>query len=245
MKKMKLTIADNLEINLNEPPFNTEGLIAFVCGKTGSGKSYSILKMMEQAYKKGLQFVFLDPHGEGHVLADKDFAKGDDIVVVSERYGIPVQIEAVDVYVDIIKSGKSMVLDLSKVFRKEKKSFNEFIEKFLRTFDSEWSDVRTPILLVMDEAHFFAPQIIRKGDSSAVARVDLITDLSTGGRKNGINQIYSTQRPSLISKTSGHKLAQTPHPIQRSWSTLIIIASYKLNLFFIMSFKKIFFSLRS
>lgn len=198
---MRLEVSDDLVINLNEPPFDTEGLIGFFCGKTGAGKSYALIKVLEQAYRQKYQFVFLDPHGEGHVLADQTFDKRGGITVISERYGIPVDIEAIPVYVSIIKSGQSVVIDLSKLFKKEKKKFNEFVERFIREFDSEWSDVRTPILIVIDEAHYFAPQKIRKGDSSAAARVDLITDLSTGGRKYGISQIYSTQRPALIDKT--------------------------------------------
>ena len=198
---MRLEMAKDLIINLGEPPFDTEGLIGFICGKTGVGKSYTLLKMLEQLFKKRMQFVFLDPHGEGHVLADETFDKHGRVVVISERYGIPVTEEAIPVYIDIIKSGKSVVIDLVKLFKKEKRKFNKFVETFLRQFDTAWSDVRTPITLVMDEAHFFAPQKIRKGDSSAVARVDLITDLATGGRKYGISQIYSTQRPALIDKT--------------------------------------------
>lgn len=198
---MRLEVSDDLVINLNEPPFDTEGLIGFFCGKTGAGKSYALIKVLEQAYRQKYQFVFLDPHGEGHVLADQTFDKRGGITVISERYGIPVSIEAIPVYVSIIKNGQSVVIDLSKLFKKEKKKFNEFVERFIREFDSEWSDVRTPILIVIDEAHYFAPQRIRKGDSSAAARVDLITDLSTGGRKYGISQIYSTQRPALIDKT--------------------------------------------
>lgn len=198
---MKLEMAEDLIINLNEPPFNTEGLIGFFCGKTGAGKSYALIKMLEQAYKQKYQFVFLDPHGEGHVLADQSFDTRGGITVISERYGIPVSVEAIPVYVSIIKSGRSVVIDLAKLFKREKKKFNEFVEQFIREFDAEWSDVRTPILLVIDEAHFFAPQKIRKGDSSAARRVDLITDLSTGGRKYGISQIYSTQRPALFDKS--------------------------------------------
>lgn len=194
-------MAKDLIINLNEPPFDTEGMIGYICGKTGVGKSYTLLKMLEQIYNNKMQFVFLDPHGEGHVLADKAFDKRGDVIVISERYGIPVSEEAIPIYIDILKSGKSMVIDLVKLFKKEKKKFNEFVEQFLRYFDAEWSDVRTPIVMVMDEAHYFAPQKIRKGDSSAAARVELITDLSTGGRKYGISQIYSSQRPALIDKT--------------------------------------------
>ena len=98
---MRLEMAKDLIINLGEPPFDTEGLIGFICGKTGVGKSYTLLKMLEQLFKKRMQFVFLDPHGEGHVLADDTFDNHGRVVVISERYGIPVTEEAIPVYIDI------------------------------------------------------------------------------------------------------------------------------------------------
>lgn len=195
---MKLELAENLEIDFKQKPWKTQGLRIFVCAMSGGGKSYTLMKTLEQAYHAGLQFIFLDPHGEGHTLAAKDFATEERIVVVSERYGVPIDPVAIPVYVDLAKAGTSLVLDLSKYFAKSKSKFNEFAEQFIREFFAQWSDIRRPIFLVMDEAHYFAPQQKTKG---SMDRVALIEELSTAGRKFGIHLGLSTQRPALIDKT--------------------------------------------
>ena len=195
---MRLDLATDLQIDFDKPPYKTQGLVLFVCGMRGSGKSYTLVKTFEQCYRNGLQFVFLDPHGEGHVLADKSFAKHGGIVVASERYGVPIDSRAIPIYVDLLKQGSSMVLDLSKFFAKSKSRFNQFAEEFIRHFYAEWSDIRRPIFLGMDEAHYFAPQ---RMSSDSVSRTELVEELSTGGRKFGIHLGLSTQRPALISKT--------------------------------------------
>lgn len=195
---MRLDLATDLQIDFDESPYKTQGLVLFICGMRGSGKSYTLVKTFEQCYRNGLQFVFLDPHGEGHVLADKSFAKHGGIVVASERYGVPIDSRAIPIYVDLLKQGSSMVLDLSKFFAKSKSRFNQFAEEFIRHFYAEWSDIRRPIFLGMDEAHYFAPQ---RMSSDSVSRTELVEELSTGGRKFGIHLGLSTQRPALISKT--------------------------------------------
>jgi len=195
---MRLDLATDLQIDFDKSPYKTQGLVLFVCGMRGSGKSYTLVKTFEQCYRNGLQFVFLDPHGEGHVLADKSFAKHGGIVVASERYGVPIDSRAIPIYVDLLKQGSSMVLDLSKFFAKSKSRFNQFAEEFIRHFYAEWSDIRRPIFLGMDEAHYFAPQ---RMSSDSVSRTELVEELSTGGRKFGIHLGLSTQRPALISKT--------------------------------------------
>jgi len=195
---MKLDLATDLQIDFDKSPYKTQGLALFVCGMRGSGKSYTLVKTFEQCYRNGLQFVFLDPHGEGHVLADKAFAKHGGIVVASERYGVPIDSRAIPIYVDLLKQGSSMVLDLSKFFAKSKSRFNQFAEEFIRHFYAEWSDIRRPIFLGMDEAHYFAPQ---RMSTDSVSRIELVEELATGGRKFGIHLGLSTQRPALISKT--------------------------------------------
>lgn len=195
---MKLALSPDLIIDFKKEPYKSQGLVKFICGMRGSGKSYEVMKCLEEAYEAGLQFIFLDPHGEGHVLADKSFAKHGSVVVASERYGVPIDKRAIPVYIDILKQGTSLVLDLSKYFAKSKSKFNDFALEFIREFYGEWSDIRRPILLVFDEAHHFAPQRL---SSDAMERIELIEEVSTSGRKYGINLIFSTQRPALISKT--------------------------------------------
>lgn len=187
-------LSPELQIDLSKDPYRTEGLRVFIAGQTGAGKSYTLMKILEEAHQEKTQFVLLDPHGEGHVLSEL----GDDVLVASERIGIPVVEDAIPVYVDVLKRGSSLVIDLSKYFYKSKIAFNAFVEKFIREFLSEWSDVRRPILFAMDEAHEFAPQAKDKGSKQ---RVDLCGELATGGRKLGVMLCFATQRPAKIDKT--------------------------------------------
>lgn len=195
---MILDLAPDLVIDFEDAPWRTEGLVMFLCAKRGAGKSYTLMKTLEQCYLQGLQYIFLDPHGEGHPLAAKEFATEGRVLVASERYGVPITMEAIPIYVDLAKQGTSLILDLSKYFTKSKSKFNAFAEQFLRQLWAEWSDVRRPVFIAMDEAQYFAPQ---RKSSDSMSRVELVEELSTQGRKYGIHLGLSTQRSALIEKT--------------------------------------------
>jgi len=188
---MIIELATGLVIDTEKKPYSTEGFQIFVGGKTGSGKSYTLAVLLENAG----QFVYLDPHGEGHTLSEL----GDHVVVISERIGVPIHIDAIPIYIDILKSGKSIVLDISDMYFNDKKAFSAFSEAFIKQFRAEWSKVRDYILLVIDEAHVFAPQKPRKNEQE---RVDLFGSIASEGRKLGIMLCTATQRPALIDKTA-------------------------------------------
>jgi hypothetical protein len=106
----KLRIAKDFTIDLKAPPFDTMGLRAFTSGMSGAGKSYTQMVFLEKAFEAKLQFLLLDVHGEGHVLG----GLGNNVYVASERYGIPVVEEAIPIYLDLLDSGGSLVIDLMR-----------------------------------------------------------------------------------------------------------------------------------
>jgi len=191
---MKLKIAEDLQIDLTVAPYETQGLRAFIAGISGAGKSYAQMKFLEEAHDAGLQFVLLDVHGEGHVLSELS----DNVVVASERFGIPVDIEAVDVYIDILESGMSLVIDLKSLYWGKRDEFLKFTYEFLRKFMSKWANVMRPIILAIDEAQEIAPQTQTKGTADLVK---VVSEIVTGGRKSGVHTLLASQRPAKIDKT--------------------------------------------
>lgn len=191
---MKMKLASNLEIDLTAQPYDTQGLRVFIAGISGAGKSYAQMKFIEEAHDAGLQFVLLDVHGEGHVLSELS----DNVVVASERFGIPVDIEAVDIYVDILESGMSLVIDLKSLYWEARDRFLEFTYLFLRKFMARWSNLMRPVLVAMDEAQEIAPQTQTKGTAELVK---VVSEIVTGGRKSGVHILLASQRPAKIDKT--------------------------------------------
>ena len=192
---MKLKIAKELEIDLTKQPYDTQGLRVFIAGISGAGKSYAQMKFLEEAHDAGLQFILLDVHGEGHVLSELS----DNVVVASERFGIPVTIEAVDIYVELLESGMSMVIDLKSLYWQARDKFLEFTYSFLRKFMARWANVIRPIILAMDEAQEIAPQSQTKGTADLVK---VVSEIITGGRKSGVHSLLASQRPAKIDKSA-------------------------------------------
>lgn len=191
---MKLRIARGYAIDLNAPPFDTMGLRAFISGMSGAGKSYTQMKFIEEAFAGKLQFCLLDVHGEGHVLGEL----GDKVMVVSDRFGIPVVKEAIPIYLEALENGMSVVIDLKPMFYDDEELFFSFLETFLNKFMSLWSKVMTPILLCFDEAQEIMPQSPPKGIRGLYKTVKKIV---LGGRKSGVHYLLASQRPALIDKT--------------------------------------------
>lgn len=194
-QEMKLEIADNLIIDLLTVPYVTQGLRIFIAGISGAGKSYSEMKFLEEAHDARLQFCLFDVHGEGHVLSELS----DNVVVASARFGIPVDIDAIGVYIDILESGMSLVLDLKSLYWGQREEFLKFTLQFLRKFMERWSNIMRPILLAVDEAQEITPQMQTKGISDLVK---VVSEIVTGGRKSGVNILLASQRPAMISKTA-------------------------------------------
>jgi len=191
----ELKLSPELFIDLTSAPFKTEGFQIFVGGKTGAGKSYTLSVVLEEAYRAGIPFVYLDPHGEGYTLSEL----GDEVVIISNRVGIPVHVDAISVYLDILKAGKSIVFDLSTLYFENERLFAEFSEEFIRKFRAEWASIRSYILLCIDEIHVFAPQKPMRGETD---RVKMFGKMASEGRKLGIMLCTATQRPALVDKTA-------------------------------------------
>jgi len=154
---------------------------------SGSGKSWALRRLLEQTSGQ-VQQIVIDPEGEfvtlrerfdyvlaaksgGDTLADPRTAK-----LLAER---------------LLELGVSAVLDIYELKSHERV---RFVRLFLEALVDAPKRLWHPALIVLDEAHVFAPE---KGSAESLQAV---IDLSTRGRKRGFCLVQATQRLSKLHK---------------------------------------------
>ncbi|TXN08937.1 DUF87 domain-containing protein [Methylobacterium sp. WL103] len=159
-----------------------------VIGNTGSGKSYTVRKVLEETWGAAGHIVF-DPEREFHTLRqvypylivdgpNGDMMKGDPAVLA--RF--------------LLESGRSAIVQFDDDEHLEAQQ--EFIGLFLDALMMMPRELWKPTFLVIDEAHRYAPQ-----DENVVSRRPIHT-LMSQGRKRGFTGILCTQRLAKISKSA-------------------------------------------
>ncbi len=157
-----------------------------VQANSGGGKSWAIRRIIELAFKH-IQIIVIDPEGEFSNLRSKfDFVyagKGGDAPVESRSAGLLAH--------RLLELKASAIIDLYELPPQERKRYVRlFCESLVNAPKELWQDV----LVIIDEAHVFAPE---KGESEALGAV---IDLCSRGRKRGFCAILATQRPAKLSK---------------------------------------------
>jgi hypothetical protein len=175
---------DNNPFNISGTSFITDRTA--VMGMSGSGKSYLIGVICEELCKANLPFVIIDPEGEYKSLKQKFevvWACNDPDADVQLNIQICQKLAELT-----ISKNLKLVLDTSE-------SSDEFniVTEFLKQLYEIESRVRTPMLVIIEEADRFAPQ--SKGDS-----IQEIHEISRRGRKRGIGLVIATQRPAMVDK---------------------------------------------
>lgn len=154
---------------------------------SGAGKSWALRRLLESSHGK-VQHLVLDPEGEfaslrerfdyvlaakqgGDTLADPRTAK-----LLAER---------------LLELGASAILDIYELKAHDRVRFVRlFIDALVDAPKSLWH----PVIVVVDEAHVFCPQVGEAESASAVK------DLATRGRKRGFCAVLATQRISKLHK---------------------------------------------
>lgn len=157
-----------------------------VQANSGGGKSWAIRRIIEQSFGH-VQIIVIDPEGEfGNMRAEFDFA------YVGKDGDTPAQSRSAAILATrLLELKSSAVIDLYELPPQERKHFVRlFCEAMVNAPKELWHDV----LLIIDEAHVFAPE---KGESEALGAV---IDLATRGRKRGFCVILATQRLSKLNK---------------------------------------------
>jgi DNA segregation ATPase FtsK/SpoIIIE-like protein len=156
---------------------------------SGGGKSYLIRKILEETFGLFPQIV-IDVEGELGSLREKfDYiiagAEGADCLAHPRTAKLLAR--------RLMELNASCIIDIYELKPFEKPLFvQEFVNALLHAPKSLWA----PRLIVIDEAHLFAPEGDKKGQVSAAA----VCDLMGRGRKRGLSVVLATQRLSKLRK---------------------------------------------
>lgn len=155
---------------------------------SGGGKSYAIRKLIEIACGKKQSIIF-DREAEFGSLRDKF-----DFVLAGPDGDIPADIKSAEILArKTLEHGYSLIIDLSEMTKNDKFVYvQRFIEAMLSAKKDLWRDV----LVVIDEAHEFAPE----GGKGTSPCKEAVVNLASLGRKRGFCGVFGTQRISKLSK---------------------------------------------
>ena len=157
-----------------------------VQANSGGGKSWLIRRILEQSHGK-VQQIILDPEGEFSTLREKyDYilaGKGGDVPTESRSAALLAR--------KLLELNTSAIIDLYELPPQERK---HFVKLFLDAMINAPKELWHHCIIVIDEAHVFAPEKDQSEASSAVI------DLATRGRKRGFCAVLATQRISKLAK---------------------------------------------
>lgn len=184
MSSQKETIALGPDIDLNLPKLIDTKLL--IQANSGGGKSWAIRRILEQSHGK-VQHIILDPEGEFGTLRDKY-----EYILAGKGQDAPVDVKSAALLAHkLLELNVSAVIDLFELHPQERK---KFVRLFLEAMVNAPKELWHPVLVVIDEAHTFAPE---KGESEALGAVIGLCSL---GRKRGFGAILATQRISKLHK---------------------------------------------
>lgn len=172
-----------------------------VSATTGGGKSYAVRCILERTHHL-VQQIVLDRDGEYQTLREKY-----DYILFGETGDYPVSIpktdreatDARDTYAGrlaykLLELGVSAIIDLSGLGGDQ----DLFVKWFAEALMLAPRDLWRPRLIVIDEAHRYAPEHGRQHKARSTAAV---IELATDGRKRGYGLICATQRTAELHNT--------------------------------------------
>ena len=180
MKQIKL----NNEIVINIPKLVESRLL--IQANSGGGKSWANRRIIEQAFGQ-VQIIVIDPEGEfGNMRGAYDFlyiGKDGDAPAESRSAALLVR--------KLLETKASAIVDIYEMNMNERRHFVRlFLEAMVNAPKELWHDC----LVILDEAHKFAPE---KEHSEAL---EAVADMASRGRKRGYCLIPATQRPAKLNK---------------------------------------------
>ena len=181
-----------VEIDLDSGVVKKRGLRIAIIGESGSGKSWFLGLIAEQAVRQGYQVVVFDLHGEHRSLA----LLSDSVLIVGKDGDLPLSREGVDVYREAYEAGFSLIFDLSTALA-DLNLYNELCEPIVRELWRSHVETRRPAFWFIEEAQLLAPQ---ERTRDATRRVNLLKSIAMGGRKFGVMLVLATQRPAELNK---------------------------------------------
>lgn len=159
-----------------------------VTASSGGGKSETLRRILEEAIAH-IQCIVIDPEGEFSTLRE---AKPFVLIGEGGEAAADVRTAAL-VATRLLELNASAVCDIYEMRVQDR---HEWVKRFLTEMVNAPKSLWHPVLVILDEAHSFAPE---KGFNESVA-LQAVTDIANLGRKRGFCLIPATQRLSKLSK---------------------------------------------
>lgn len=153
---------------------------------SGGGKSWLIRRLVEQAHGK-VPIVLIDREGEFASLREKY-----DFVLAGKRGDTPVTIATAALLArTVLEVSANVICDLSDLVLEDQQAWvGNFLTAFVGAPEELWKD----FLVILDEAHLFAPEEGKVPCKKAVA------NLTSLGRKRGYGAVLATHRLGKLDK---------------------------------------------
>ena len=190
------------KIPLLRPPYKSQGLYLGILGNMGSGKSWTLGVLAEEAHRIRLPFIYYDIDGDAASLGQL----GEDVIKIGHKghsdplrrahYDLHEAIRDATGFIEwVMTKGFNLVIDLSDRDEEEIHiGFQDFMAAHYRLGEA----YREPTLVIVDEAHEFAPQ--RRATDYQGASQQVFLRCLRNGRKRGINLAIATQRSTFLDK---------------------------------------------
>lgn len=166
---------------------------ALIQANSGGGKSRALRSLLEETFHK-VQHVVIDPEGEFHTLREKypyvlAAKTGGDVLASPKTAKLLCR--------KIMELGASTIIDIYEWSPDERR---EFVRIFLTEMTNLPKTLWRPCIVVIDEAHTFAPE-----GAESVSGKAVINFISLA-RKRGFCPILATQRISKLHKDAAAEL---------------------------------------
>lgn len=158
-----------------------------VQSNSGGGKSWALRRLLEQTAPLSQQIV-IDVEGEFTTLREKF----DYVICAAQDGDAAATPHTATVLARKLRELRvSAILDIHHLKAHERHAFvRKFFDALMQAPREHWN----PALVILDEAHLFAPE---QGKAESVSSV---IDMATRGRKRGLALIAATQRLSKLHK---------------------------------------------
>ncbi len=165
-----------------------------VTADSGGGKTFALKRIIEQAFGK-IQIIAIDPEGEFSPLREKY-----PFVLVGKGGETPADVRSARLVAQtLLKLRANAICDL---YEMKPSARHEWVRDFCDGLIEAPKEHRHPCLVIIDEAHLFAPE---HGKGESVAS-DAVIGLCTRGRKRLLVSLFATQRLATLSKDASSML---------------------------------------
>lgn len=159
-----------------------------LCANSGGGKSWALRRLLEQTHG-AIQQLVIDPEGEFFTLRERF-----DYVLAGKGGDCPAEPRSAALLARrLLELGTSAIVDLYELAPRERV---RFVRLFVEALVDAPRELWHPALVVIDEAHAFAPE---KGHGEAESG-EAVARLMAQGRKRGFCGVLATQRLSKLAK---------------------------------------------